>query len=146
MAKFKEIETSKMDLKEAYRAMQAACGIEVGDTVRILRTAKSGELGWDNSWSHTMDAFVGREGVVAEIHHKGIQVTPLTVALAPYVSSPSYPFFVLEVVAKKKPESVDVSLNANYEAKVFKDSIVVGCQRFSITVIDDLVAARKSLN
>lgn len=35
-----------MDIREAYKVMQSQCGIEVGDKVRVLRKAKSREMGW----------------------------------------------------------------------------------------------------
>lgn len=39
--------------------------LKVGDKVRVLRKAKSFELGWTNSWvPDRMDAFVGKVGTV----------------------------------------------------------------------------------
>lgn len=35
-------------------------GIKPGDCVAVLRKAKSGEQGWDNSWTYLMDAYVGK--------------------------------------------------------------------------------------
>lgn len=37
---------------------------------------------------------------------------------------------------------VEVKLNSEYTAKVFKDKIMVGCTTFNSSIIDDLVKAR----
>ena len=36
-----------MTIKEAYEILQEASGIKVGDTEKVLRTAKVGEMGWN---------------------------------------------------------------------------------------------------
>lgn len=43
------------------------------------------------------------------------------------------------------PDSVKVKLNNKYEAEVNKDKIVVGCQTFEVSKIEELAAALKSL-
>tara|TARA_R110000868_G_scaffold217413_1_gene467486 strand:- start:633 stop:1034 length:402 start_codon:yes stop_codon:yes gene_type:complete len=45
-----------------------------------------------------------------------------------------------------KPDFSEVKLNSEYSAKVYKDKIVVGCQTFSVGIIDDLVLALKEIN
>lgn len=44
------------------------------------------------------------------------------------------------------PESITVELNKEYKAIVTKDTIQVGCQTFPISIIDELVKARKQFN
>lgn len=39
-----------------------------------------------------------------------------------------------------------VKLNDSYTAEVFKDKLVVGCQTFPISILDELVKAHKSLD
>jgi hypothetical protein len=40
-----------MNLKEAYLAGHKACGLKVGDRVKVMRAAEKGEQGWQNTWS-----------------------------------------------------------------------------------------------
>jgi hypothetical protein len=47
---------------------------------------------------------------------------------------------------KIKPDSVKIKLNDTYDADVTKDTIVVGCQTYPISILDELIAARKSLD
>jgi hypothetical protein len=42
-------------------------------------------------------------------------------------------------------DSIEVPLNDTYNANVYKDKIVVGCQTFPISILDELVAAHNSL-
>ena len=43
------------------------------------------------------------------------------------------------------PDHAIVKLNDNYDAKITKDTIEVGCQTFPISILDELVAALKKL-
>ncbi len=54
-----------MDIKEAYKVMQAACGIGVGDTVKVLRVVKDFEMGWQTSWPE--DKSIGITGIATEL-------------------------------------------------------------------------------
>lgn len=45
-----------------------------------------------------------------------------------------------------KPQFVEVALNQEHTAKVYKNKIVVGCQTFPVSVADALVAAVKQIN
>ena len=84
-----------MDIKEAYRVMQEASGIGVGDKVRVLRVANMGEMGWMNSWARDMDETIGHEGVVEAVG------SDVRVNIKTRVSEiRCYPFFVLEVIEK----------------------------------------------
>lgn len=84
-----------MNINEAYRVMQEASGIKVGDKVKVLRKAKNSEMGWGNAWVEEMDKTIGRTFLVIEIEKQaGIQLD-LNLCL-------DFPFFVLEVVEPVK--------------------------------------------
>ena len=76
-----------MEIEEAYKVMQAACGIKKGDTVRVLRSFKSYELGCGDSWNPDMGGSVGEEFVVKEI-------TGTNCSIGDYY----WPFFCLEKI------------------------------------------------
>lgn len=81
--------------------MQRNCGIQAGNRVKILRKAKSFELGWNNSWSSDMDELIGKEFTVGMVNgYMGIQirVSYRNMQMFKYV-----PFFILEKVSR--PES-----------------------------------------
>jgi hypothetical protein len=130
-------EGKTMNIKEAYLAMQANCGIEVGDTVRVVRTAKNNEMGWQNTWTPTMTGMVGKTFTVKSVGTgSGI-----------YFEAYNFPFFVLELVSKKpvKPTEIKVKLNTDYSADCTKDSVKVGCQTFGWDVIEKLIETKKQL-
>jgi len=86
-----------MELKEAYLKMQDNCGIEEGDTVRVLRKAKDREMGWETCWIELMNEAIGNTykvmrkngafGIRLDFKNSGCWL---------------FPFFVLELVEKKK--------------------------------------------
>lgn len=73
-----------------YVKWQIGSGIKAGDTVKVLRKARSYEMGWGNGWSCFMDNSVGKERVVMEVLPDRIQLD----------DGFSYPYFVLELVKK----------------------------------------------
>jgi hypothetical protein len=90
-----------MDVKEAYKVMQENCGIEVGDTVRVLREVKSWEIGWSYVWGIVMNEFIGKELKVISLDNgAGIGLE----------NDFFFPFFVLELVSKAKK----INLNGSY--------------------------------
>ena len=99
----------KMNIKDAYIAMQAACGIKVGDTVKVLRKAESLEMGWGNVWSDDMDRLIGAQGVATLCDlQSGVRVNFEDDWFA-------FPFFVLQKIEKKwEPEVYDVHYWVNY--------------------------------
>ena len=48
-------------------------------------------------------------------------------------------------LVSKKPRSIKLRLSAGYDAQVFKDKIVVGCQTFPIGVVEAILRASKEL-
>ncbi len=77
-------------LRSAYLTLQAASGIEVGDTVRVIRRAKGYEMGWKQSgWSTQMDTMVGSPFTVQRVTENGV-----------HISGWVFPFYVLQLVSK----------------------------------------------
>jgi len=85
-----------MNLKDAYQILQAEWvrlyNVEVGDTVKVLRTAEYHELGWSNSWT------MGKQvvGKILKVCHIGYDIS--------LGDGFGYPFFCLELVKKAKPK------------------------------------------
>lgn len=50
-----------------------------------------------------------------------------------------------EVTIEKIPTCQEVKLNDNYTAKVFKDRIEVGCQKFPLSILDELITAKNKI-
>jgi hypothetical protein len=71
--------------------MQEASGLQVGDKVRVLRKAKSYEMGWCYAWSEDMNAYIDKTFYIAKIL-SNIGIT--------FQNAQSYcfPFFVLEKI------------------------------------------------
>jgi hypothetical protein len=54
-------------LQNSYLELHEASGIEIGDTVRVLRKAENYEMGWNNEWNDdVMNKYIGRECVVTD--------------------------------------------------------------------------------
>jgi NADH:ubiquinone oxidoreductase subunit len=90
----KDEEEEPMTLQDAYLAMQEACGIKVGDAVRVLRKAEGGEMGWNQVWVSEMDKYVGEDGVVGECYGSNGFLVQF-----PGGKGWRFPFFVLEKIA-----------------------------------------------
>ena len=103
-----------MELKEAYRVMQANCGIEVGDKVRCLRHFKRDEFGSecistlpsDDGFDSAKARFVEDRavGVVAELCDDYVSVD----CGPEYAGEWHFPCMLLEIVEKVKPEKMIV--------------------------------------
>ncbi len=77
-------------LREAYKTMQEACGLKVGDRVRVLRKFSSYEMGSSPFWNEAgrMSETIGNEYNITSFYESSIGLS----------SGWSYPFFVLEKV------------------------------------------------
>lgn len=86
----------------SYEALQNKCEIEVGDIVRVLRPAKSGELGWGDKWTPSMYAFVGKTARVTRKFRDGIMCKGIEDGINDgiYDCGWVFPFFVLEKLEK----------------------------------------------
>jgi len=130
-----------MNLQEAYKVMQANCGIEVGDTVKVLRKAQGHELGWDNTWTNAMDAFIDKICVVKYIGNSGIH--GYNQELDNWYL---FPFFVLELVKKAPKLPAPIRISPQYKAEFKEDgSIAVGCQRLSFDMIENIYLTAKEV-
>ena len=83
-------------MEQVYMDTQAACGLKVGDYVKVLRKAESYEAGWWSRWPADMDKYVGQIGRIYELHKGSIRVGLATGEWW------NFPYFVLEKT--EKPE------------------------------------------
>ena len=90
-----------MNQQEAYAVLQKASGIEVGDTVKVLREARYLEMGWAGVW---VDGMIrpGGTGTITGVHANSVNVRAEGINGWIY----HYPFFVLEVVKKREKEII----------------------------------------
>jgi hypothetical protein len=103
--------------EEAYKILVKNCGIEVGDTVRVLRRADDYELGWENSWSMGMDDWVDDEFIVTDGDDGG------GFTLNHFYR---FPFFVLEIVRKKS----DIDKDENEVEECIEVTMDEVCRKF----------------
>jgi hypothetical protein len=83
-----------IEIEKAYRMMQDASGIEIGDSVRVLRAAESYEMGWIAKWHDEMNAYIGGVFRVTAVYPGGgFQLE----------NTCFFPFFVLQIVRKGDP-------------------------------------------
>ncbi len=91
-----------MDIKTAYKILQENCGIKEGDTVKVLRAWKKGELGTNWGDDETFKNAVGHIGKVVGLRddHINVVVEDITVDWGI-----AFPFFVLEKIEDSKTVS-----------------------------------------
>jgi len=82
-------------IKRAYLTMQANCDIRPGDKVKVLRAAKSSELGWSNGWNSMMDYMIGKTFKVTLLDEHGVHTTE---GIDVVSTGFGLPFFVLEKI------------------------------------------------
>ena len=97
-------------IKDCYQVMQNACGIKVGDRVRLLRIAKSYEMGWPSAWPGLWDEdlvkqLIERIATVKSINSTGIYIFFDNTMFGAYV-----PWFVLEKIEEPKVNSIFISI------------------------------------
>lgn len=87
-------------MEKVYLDAQTACGLQVGDYVKILCKVESNQFGWQNVWRSEKDACVGKIGKI-----DGINVNGIVVRFGKDDDDGFYfPYFVLEKVEKPKHE------------------------------------------
>ena len=124
-----EERTMNITTQQAYKALfeDFQDRVPVGSTVRYVRhwTDEDAQR-WGASLpgDATDSLTIGEE---YEIHEYGLSYAT--------ISDWGVPITCLEVVSTK-PKSIKVKLNDTYTAEVYEDKIVVGCQTFSIDVVD----------
>jgi len=92
-----------MTEQEAYLVLQKASGIEVGDTVRVVRRAESEELGWGEVWADRDEIFLEKSlecVVIKDLENSGFRIR----SNQDNIETTTLPFFCLELVEKKKEE------------------------------------------
>ena len=83
----------------SYVEEQEESGLKVGDLVRVTRTAKDDERGWENSWiNHVMTPLVGTIQQITEITDWGVQLEGS--------GGYEFPYFVLEKVEESARETL----------------------------------------
>jgi len=91
--------------KEDYLKAHRNSGIEVGDTVRVLRKADRNEQGWYAGWVDMMDFCIGKEfNVLNDEGITGFKLSTSTSAGGGF----SFPWFVLEIIKKKNQCPIDL--------------------------------------
>ena len=132
---------STPSLRSAYKALAKASKIKVGDSVTVIATAESEQMGWHNLWVDDMDNFVGRRGTVrhADIGD-GFEIVFDSGNPSTCDESWCFPFFVLR---REKP-AVKVVKLSNGTAKVqrFDGKYKVTNVSFELTVEDLDVLAK----
>lgn len=91
----------------------------VGDKVKITRTAKNRENGWHNSWVPDMDKAVGKIGTIVNRDYYGVQVNIPGVYGHYY-----YPEFILERVEFKIGDRVQVRESRGGPFKLIPATVV----------------------
>lgn len=94
-----------------------------------------------NGWSITNEAcIVKHSGLVCDsVKENGVCVYFTT------ESKHQIPVDYKDLKEVVEPDHLEYSLNSMYDAKVYKDRIVVGCQTFPISILEDLLALHKEL-
>ena len=97
---------STKEVKEAYGVLQAACGIEVGDKVKVVRKFVGYEIGWGSchDWNSTSNKEGMQDGV-----YKVSSVTCRNYIIVAHSTEYNYefPFFALELVEKAEKAKPD---------------------------------------
>lgn len=107
-----------MNLKEAYLAGHEACGLKVGDQVKIIQKAEDKQAGWSNCWNQAMDKYIGTIHTITDDGGiKGFQIKQ-------YVTC-YFPWFVLEKVEEEKKSTNIVDMNG----------LDFGCQHTDVAVL-----------
>lgn len=100
--KFAYVELTKEELQDLYTERQAAWvaenDVKPGTKVRVTRTAKSYEDGWEDNWIDRMDKYVGKELTVNRTDGSSMHLLTVDDAYCW-----NFPYFVLEVVKEPLP-------------------------------------------
>lgn len=121
--KEKEVDTAK-----AYLVLQNDSGIKVGDKVKVLRKAKSYEMGWSQTWDREMDLCVGKEYIVKNVNSFGISINGLY-----------FPFFVLEKRENVIHFKVMDKLKVEHNCLITENVLTMGCTSFDQNSVDMII-------
>lgn len=84
-----------MDVQEAYRVMQEHCGIEKGDTAKMVRLPFRGDIPFGRYDPSFYSCGLGRQVTITEITERAVFSSGTQGGL---------PFYCFELVEKAKPE------------------------------------------
>lgn len=123
-----------MDSMNAFNAMHKACGIGVGDKVKVVRDWRMQEFGVSLVGQGCVK--LGAEGRVRDVDYDRDGILH-------FQMEGSYniiPFFALQLVKKAKPawKAKSVKISRDYLAQVNENNIVVGCQTITFDAFDEL--------
>lgn len=128
--------------KEAHNAFVEEYKLKAGDTIKILRSAKSHEMGWGPVWNKKyMDPMVGQEYKVCDINkYNGIQVD--NEGHTKYW----FPWFVVEKTKDEFSPIVIKNITSDYDASIQEDgSVKVGCQTVTFEKLEQLFKAASKI-
>lgn len=117
---------SEITVKEAYRVLQANCGIEDNDRVRLLRMYEAHEMGCDLCLEDQRNMRIG-DIYFANFDHVGGCIRLRDEATPRGTCVGFAPFFCLELVEKAKPEPPPIKVGS-HEVEFHGDHITVGCE------------------
>lgn len=89
---------SDMSVKEAYKVLQAECGIEVGDKVKVVRSAPA-DMEYSYHDCSIIASYVGQIATIDAVVPDWIMIRTADDLCW------NTPFFCLELVAKAKPKA-----------------------------------------
>jgi len=117
-----------MNFQESQRRWIKENNLREGDKVKILRSFKYNEMGYNNDCALTMKRMVGETCVVANVLQDG----------GICINGFYWPWFVLEKVEPaKKPFPMDKI--AGYDIEVDEGILTIGCKMFSFGIIDKFI-------
>lgn len=116
--------------------MVKAMELKEGDIVRVTRKASSGELGWDNCWTESMNASIGLELEVRDGEDTGPGI-----ALS---DGYWHPIFILEKIKESSKITIK-NVTPDYDAVINTNgTIMVGCQKVDFKKLEELYNLAKS--
>lgn len=117
-----ETATKKSSVAQTIASTTKLVKFKVGDKVKLLRSAKAGENGWQNGWNVSMDKAIGKIGTVTMVdtrlaHDINVKFPEVGIVFG-------YPDFALEKVEIESP-STTVALVATTDRTALRaDSVL----------------------
>jgi len=121
------VTTIKQTSMSIHAQLMKESTLKIGDVVKVTHKVPSYNLGWEVCWDSAMNIIVGQEvTVVSNVDNSGFYCKSKS------QGSWNFPVQVLEFVRKSKPEFLEMKISKDYDAKVYKDRIEVGCQTITM--------------
>ena len=86
--------------KDLYVKFQKKSGLKAGDKVKVLRSSKFMEFGWNECWLQLKDKFIGEVFTVVDVEPTGVTLRYDENDLCSW----HFPFFILEKVEAFEPK------------------------------------------